>query len=167
METVWVGVGAIGLALLILTFVADTFELDLPGTDAGIPGEAIAGFLTSAGIIGYLMTSTGIASAVTVPVAVGAGVGMGAVTVALVRFFISTPTDATPTRSDFVGAIGKVVTPISVGGMGEVVMRRHGQPWKVAAQASDDTDEVIAAGTQVVVVQALSETRVIVTPADL
>lgn len=159
--------GAIGLALLILTFVADTFELDIPGTDAGIPGEAIAGFLTAAGIIGYLMTSTGVTSLVTVPVAIGAGTGMGALTVALVRFFIQTPTDATPTRNDFVGAIGKVVTPISPGGMGEVVMRRHGQPWKVAAQASEHTEDTIMAGTQVVVVQALSETRVIVTPSDL
>ena len=167
METAWIGVGALGLALLVLTFVADTFEIDVPGTDAGIPGEAIAGFLTASGIIGYLMTSTGVTGLITVPVAIGAGAGMGAITVALVRFFVQTPTDATPTRNDFVGAIGKVVTPISPGGMGEVMVRRHGQPWKVTAQASDQTDETITSGTQVVIVQALSETRVIVTPSDL
>lgn len=167
MEIVWLVMAAVGGGLLLLTFVADTFEVDIPGTDAGVPAEAIAGFLAACGIIGYLLTSTGVGAGVTVPVAVGAGVGTGAITVSMVRFLMRSPTDATPTQADFVGAIAKVVTPISPGGVGEVMVSRHGQPWKVAAELADGDLDELPAGTQVVVVSTVSATRVVVTPADL
>ena len=167
MEIVWLVMAALGGGLLLLTFVADTFEVDVPGTDAGVPAEAIAGFLAACGIIGFLMTSTGAAAGVTVPVAIGAGAGTGAATVGLVRFLLRTPTDATPTQADFVGAIAKVVTPISPGGVGEVMVSRHGQPWKVTAELAEGDGDALPAGAQVVVVQSLSSTRVVVTPVEL
>lgn len=167
MTTLWLLMAVIGGALLVTIFVADTFEVDLPGTDAGLPAEAIAGFLTAAGLIGFLLSSTGVTGLATVPAALVSGVGMGAVTVALVRFLMNTPTDATPTHADFVGAIAKVVTPIPAGGIGEVLVPRHGQPWKVAAQLTDDNGGTVQPGAQVVVVAAVSPTRVLVTPTDL
>lgn len=167
METVWLAMAAVGGGLLLLTFLADTFEVDIPGTDAGIPAEAIAGFLAACGLIGYLLTSTGVGVGITVPAAIGAGAGTGALTVAMVRFLMRSPTDATPTQADFVGAIARVVTPISPDGVGEVMVSRHGQPWKVTAQLADGDVDAVPAGTQVVVVQSLSSTRVVVTPVDL
>jgi hypothetical protein len=167
MEAVWLILAAIGGGVLLLTFVADTFEVDLPGTDAGLPAEALAGFLAATGLIGFLLTTTGAAAAVTVPVAVGAGVGTGAAALALVRFLVRSPTDPTPTQADFVGAIARVVTPIAKGELGEVIVTRHGQPWKVAAELADGDDGPVPSGAQVVVVASPSSTRVVVTPADL
>ncbi len=166
MTTAWIVLGLVGAGLLLVTFVADTFEVDVPGTDAGLPAEAIAGFLTASGLIGWLLSSTGATTLVTVPVAVGSGIGMGAVTVALVRALMRTPTDATPVTADFVGAIGRVVTPIADDRIGEVMLRRHGQPWKVTAELADG-DTVAEVGSQVVVVATRSATRVVVTPTDL
>ncbi len=167
MAILWLLMAGIGAALLLLTFVADTFEVDLPGTDAGLPAEAISGFLTASGLIGFVLTSTGVTSLITVPAAIISGLAMGGVTLALVRFFMHTPTDPTPTHADFVGAIGKVITPIPAGGIGEVLVPRHGQPWKVAAQLTDEAHDTVDAGSQVVVVAAMSATRVLVTPSDL
>ncbi len=166
MNTIWIVMAVVGAVMLAVTLFADTFEIDLPGTDAGLPAEAIAGFLTATGLIGYLLQSTGVASIVTVPAALGAGTGMGVITVSLVRFLIRTPTDATPNRADFIGAIAKVVTPITGSGVGEVLLSRHGQPWKVAAQLADG-DGHLDIGAQVVIVDSVSATRVVVVPSDL
>lgn len=67
-------------------------------------------------------------------------------------------TDATPTRADLVGTKGVVVTPIPVGGYGEVRVRIGGQPVKLNARA----DRPIGLGAQVTVVEATSDTSVIV-----
>ncbi|MER7169331.1 NfeD family protein, partial [Micromonospora sp. NPDC000207] len=66
------------------------------------------------------------------------------------------PTDPTPTRDHLVGAIGLVVTPVSAEGYGEVRVRVAGQPVKLNARA----DRPIPVGTQIFVVQTLSETSV-------
>jgi membrane protein implicated in regulation of membrane protease activity len=116
--------------------------------------------------MGALLTSSGVATAVTVPVALGAGTGMGAAALALVRVLMHTPTDATPSREDFIGAIAKVITPISADGVGEVLLTRHGQPWKVTAQLVEG-EAPLPAGTSVIVVDTLSATRVVVTASTL
>ena len=67
-------------------------------------------------------------------------------------------TDATPTRDDLVGALGVVVTPIPASGYGEVRVRLGGQPVKLNARA----DQPVPLGAQVFVVEAPSDTSVIV-----
>jgi membrane protein implicated in regulation of membrane protease activity len=68
-------------------------------------------------------------------------------------------TDATPQRQHLVGSLGVVVTPVPAGaGYGEVRVRLGGQPVKLNARA----DRAIAAGARVFVVEAPSETSVVV-----
>jgi membrane protein implicated in regulation of membrane protease activity len=69
------------------------------------------------------------------------------------------PTDATPARHHLVGTQGVVVTPVPAGsGYGEVRLRLGGQPMKVYARA----DRPLPAGARVFVVEAPSETSVVV-----
>ena len=68
------------------------------------------------------------------------------------------PTDPTPSRADLAGALGVVVTPIPAAGYGEVRVNLAGQPVKFNAKA----DRPIAAGAKIFVVEALSETSVLV-----
>jgi membrane protein implicated in regulation of membrane protease activity len=72
-------------------------------------------------------------------------------------------TDATPTRADLVGRLGVVVTPINPGGYGEVRVSLGGQPVKLNARS----DQHVPLGARVFVVEAISDTSVIVeqTPA--
>jgi membrane protein implicated in regulation of membrane protease activity len=65
-------------------------------------------------------------------------------------------TDPTPTRDHLVGALGLVVTPVPAQGYGEVRVRVAGQPLKLNARA----DRPIPVGTQIFVVETLSETSV-------
>jgi membrane-bound ClpP family serine protease len=67
-------------------------------------------------------------------------------------------TDATPTRADLVGTTGIVVTPVPLGGYGEVRVRIGGQPVKLNARA----ELPVALGAKVVVLEAPSDTSVIV-----
>jgi hypothetical protein len=87
---------------------------------------------------------------VAVPIALGAWL--------LVSQTRNMPTDGTPTRSDLVATSGTVVTPIPLGGYGEVRIRIGGQPVKLNARA----ELPIALGAKVVVLEALSDTSVVV-----
>ena len=67
-------------------------------------------------------------------------------------------TDPTPTRGDLIGCVGVVVTRIPDGGYGEVRVRLAGQPVKLNARA----DRPVAAGAQIFVIDAPTETSVLV-----
>ena len=67
-------------------------------------------------------------------------------------------TDATPTRTDLVGRLGVVVTPIPAEGYGEVRITIGGQPVKLYAKA----DHPVPLGARVFVVEAPSDTSVVV-----
>jgi membrane protein implicated in regulation of membrane protease activity len=69
-------------------------------------------------------------------------------------------TDATPTRADLVGSLGVVVTPIPHRGYGEVRVRVAGLPVKLNARA----DRPLPLGTEVFVIEAPSDTSVVVEP---
>jgi len=81
-------------------------------------------------------------------------------TIRLSRAARDMPTDATPTREDLVGSLGVVITPIHPGGYGEVRIRIGGQPVKLSARA----DRAIPLGAAVFVVEAPSDTSVVVEP---
>lgn len=69
-------------------------------------------------------------------------------------------TDGTPGRIDLIGSIGVVVTSIPAGGYGEVQVRVAGQPRKLHALAT----RPIPLGTEIFVIEAPSDTSVLVEP---
>jgi membrane protein implicated in regulation of membrane protease activity len=157
---VFVLIGTVGVAMLAFSlFFGDTVGGDVDGP-LSLP--SIAGFVGAFGFGGAIaaaLTGTG-ALAVLVGLVTGVVVAVPAAigTVALSRAAARMRTDATPTRADIVGRLGVVVTPIPAEGYGEVRISLGGQPVKLNARA----DSPIALGARVFVVEATSETSVVV-----
>jgi hypothetical protein len=82
--------------------------------------------------------------------------------VRLSRMLARMPTDATLTADDLLAASGVVITPIGADTFGEVRVHVGGLPLKVYAQA----DRALPLGTKVFVVEARTESSVIVVEAD-
>lgn len=157
-------VGGTGIAVLVLALLGTGIaQLGFPIVDGPVSLETSAGFVGTLGFAGAVASE--LTHAETVPAIVAAG-GIGALAalpVGLLVFRLSRavqnlPTDATPTRDHLVGTLGVVVTPIPTAGYGEVRVGLAGQPVKLNAKA----DQPIPAGAQIFVVQALSETSVLV-----
>ena len=159
----FVAVGLIGVVLLVVFLVFDDV-LDglIPDAD-WVSGPALGAFLAAFGLFGWVAEEGFDAPT---PLAVGTGlvggIGLGWFTAKLAKALMHQPTDATPTARDLLGAEGKVVTAISDGHAGEVLLRLAGQPTKMFA-TSDDT---LAVGTDVVVIDVASDTRVVVQAAS-
>ncbi|MDP9795126.1 membrane protein implicated in regulation of membrane protease activity [Catenuloplanes nepalensis] len=159
-------VGGFGAAVLTLALLG-AGALRVVHVDLGGPAsvESIAGFLGAFGFGGAIAAQLlGARSAGEVLAAAGVGVAAAVPTaylaVRLSRWARNIPTDATLTRADLVGAIGVVVTPIPVRGYGEVRVRAGGLPVKLNARA----DSALPLGTEVFVVEAPSDTSVVVEP---
>jgi hypothetical protein len=127
---------------------------------------ALAAFLGAFGFVGAVgHTVAGGSGSVAIAAAAGAGLA-GAIPTAwlairLSRLLAHMPTDATLTASALVATSGVVVTPISAGSFGEVQVVVGGQPLKLYAKA----DHALPLGTQVFVVEALTESSVVVVEA--
>ncbi|MBF9130040.1 hypothetical protein I0C86_14115 [Plantactinospora sp. S1510] len=157
-------IGASGVALLLLALLGtELAHIGNPDIDGPVSLEAIAGFaavlgfggaiaceLLDARSFGQLAAAGGIGALAAVPA--------GWLATRLSRAARNMHTDATPTRNDLVGSLGVVVSPIPNGGYGEVRVRVGGQPVKLNAKA----ERPIAIGAQIFVVEALSETSVLV-----
>ncbi|SNT54210.1 hypothetical protein SAMN05421812_10921 [Asanoa hainanensis] len=163
---VFLVIGGAGVAVLALSLLgAELFQLghlDLPDL---FSIETLAGFLGAFGFTAAItneLVGAGATQAVVAAVAVGvvAALPAGFLTVRLSRAARNMHTDATPTRADLVGTTGVVVTPITATGYGEVRVRLGGQPIKLYAKA----DRPLSAGTEIFVVEAASETSVVVEP---
>lgn len=156
-------IGGIGIALLAASlFLGDVLHLGHPDADGPFSVPSVAGFVGAFGFGGAIvasLTGGGLASIIGgviagVVVAVPAAIG----TVALARAAGRMRTDATPTRADIVGRLGVVVTPIPAQGYGEVRITMGGQPVKLNAKS----DQPVALGARVFVVEAPSDTSVVV-----
>jgi membrane protein implicated in regulation of membrane protease activity len=133
------------------------------GTELSLP--VIAGFLGALGFGGAigatLAGGTGL-----VALLVGLTVGLlAAVPTAflagkLVNAAMNMATDGTLTSSDLLGTSGVVITPVPVGGYGEVRLAVAGQQIKFNARAN----EPLALGTRVFVIEVPSPTSVLVEP---
>jgi membrane protein implicated in regulation of membrane protease activity len=127
--------------------------------------EAMAGFLGALGFAGAIASEL-LGARTPGTVAVSAAVGVLAAlptayfAIRLSRAARNMHTDATPTRADLVGTLGVVVTPIYTTGYGEVRVRLGGQPIKLYAKA----DRPLPAGAEIFVIEASSETSVVVEP---
>ena len=86
-------------------------------------------------------------------------VALGFIALRLSLALVGMHTDATPASGDYLGQIGRVVTPIA-GGRGEVMVRMGGTPRKLTASSEHDIDR----GVEVVVVEVLSPNAVTVMP---
>jgi membrane protein implicated in regulation of membrane protease activity len=139
-----------------VTGPAGGFELTLP---------AIAGFLGAFGFGGAIVAALiggGGAGVALLAVVVGLAVGLPAAWAAgrLMNAAVNMATDGTLTSSDLLGASGVVVTPVPVGGYGEVRLAVAGQQIKFNARA----DEPLPRGTPVFVIEVRSPTSVLVEP---
>ena len=161
----FVAVGVLGALLLVVFLVFDDFLDEIIPDADWISGPVIGAFLAAFGLFGWMVqSSTDAAAWVAALVGVGGGVGLGYGTYRLTKALANTPTDATPTQRDLLGRPGRVITPISAGRVGEVFVSIGGQSVKLAATAEPDTD--IERGTQIVVVEVTSPTRVVVQAAE-
>jgi len=161
----FVAVGVIGAVLLIVFLVFDDFLDEFVPDADWISGPVIGAFLAAFGLFGWMVQSaTDAAAWVAAVVGLAGGVGLGYGTYRLTKALAETPTDATPTQRDLIGRPGHVITAISAGRLGEVLVSIGGQSVKLAATAEPDTD--IQRGTQIVVIEVTSPTRVVVQAAD-
>jgi membrane protein implicated in regulation of membrane protease activity len=156
-------IGGVGVALLAVSLiVGDVLHFGHPDADGPFSVPSIAGFVGAFGFGGAIvaaLTGGGPLSLVVglvagVAVAVPAAIG----TMALARAAGRMRTDATPTRTDLIGRMGVIVTAIPVQGYGEVRVSIGGQPVKLNARS----DRPVALGARVFVVEAPSDTSVVV-----
>jgi hypothetical protein len=162
-------VGAVGVGLLLLSLVLGDFldgvfdGLDIDGGGL-LSTEVIGAFLGAFGFGGALLLGT---TAATLPVAIagglGAGVVGGGVALGIVRTLMRMPTDATPRSADLTGKLGRVITRIPDDGLGEIAVSHHGHRVKLSARS----EQPIPSGVDVVIVDVLSPTSVMVTRAEI
>jgi membrane protein implicated in regulation of membrane protease activity len=131
------------------------------GTHLTLP--AIAGFVGAFGFGGAIAASlvrSGGSGRVLLAVAVGLASALPSAWLAgrLMRAAMNINTDATLTSADLIGTMGVVITPVPVGGYGEVRVAVAGQQIKLNARA----DRPLALGTQVFVIAVPTPTSVLV-----
>lgn len=160
--------GFLWLGVLCTLFLAVSVVFD--GLDASFdmfeigPGwlslPVVAAFLAAFGFgTGALVGSLG---GVAVVPGIAAGVGFAALAARVTTAAIRMPTDVTDTESALVGSLGRVVTAPVAPRYGEVLLHRPSGPVKVACTAA----EPIPAGTEIVVVDVVSSTLVVVVAFD-
>lgn len=160
--------GFLWLGVLCTVFLAVAVLFD--GIDASFdmfeigPGwlslPVVAAFLAAFGFgTGALVGSLG---GVAVVPGIAAGAGFAALAARLTTAAIRMPTDVTDTEAALVGSLGRVVTAPAPSRYGEVLLQRPSGPVKVACTATDP----IAVGTEIVVVDVVSSTLVVVVPFD-
>lgn len=133
------------------------------GTELSLP--VLAGFLGAFGFGGAIAASVlpaGRTSTLLTAIGVGllAAVPTGWLTGRLVDAAVNMPTDATLTSNDLVGAMGVVITPVPVGGYGEVRLAIAGQQMKFNARC----DQPLPLGSRVFVISVPTPTCVLVEP---
>ncbi|UPZ30263.1 hypothetical protein MUK60_22270 [Streptomyces sp. LRE541] len=168
---VFLGLGIAGVVLLLLTLVFDGVLEGLFGGAHFLDGlfdgllslPVVAGFVSMLGFGGALVLgTTGLGAGPATAVGIGAGAAAGGLTWRFSRALMRDEPSATPRGTDLVGSPGSVVTPIPVGGYGEVLVHLAGQPLKLAAKSP----EAVARGTEIWVEESLSPTSVAVRPVQ-
>jgi membrane protein implicated in regulation of membrane protease activity len=175
----FLAIGGFAVLLMVLSLIGGShighthvgdFHLDfghghVDGGGFQVTLPAIAGFIGMLGFGGAIVAALlpfGGVPAVLLALLGGLLLGVPAAWLAgrLMAAAMDMPTDATPTSSDLLGAVGTVVTDIPAGGLGEVRVTSGGQPIKVYARA----DTPIPRGTQIFVIEVPTPTSVLVEP---
>lgn len=136
---------------------SDLFDLGDGFVNTEVVAGLVGGFGFGAAAANELVgESAGLAVVLLLGLAIGAVIACVAwLTVGRLR---NMSTDATPNRDDLAGGTGVVVTPVPAEGFGEVLVRIGGQPVKLSARSA----RPLAFGTKIVVLDALSDTSVVV-----
>ena len=167
MLTVLLVVGGLGLLVLLAGLVFGelldgTLDVALPGDlGTGVPaavGAAMAAFGFGSALA---LASADLSAPVSLVLGAAGGVAVGGVSYRLAKALIGDEAEPHRTTSLY-GVFGSLVTAIPAGGFGEMVLVHAGERRKVSARA----DQPLPAGTQVYVVEILSETAVAVAPAS-
>ncbi|WP_181311914.1 hypothetical protein [Nocardioides campestrisoli] len=159
--TTFLVIGALGLVLLVVSFVAgDLFDGAF---------EALAGDVFSSAVIGAFVAAFGFGAAAAQPalgtvLAVLAGSVTGVVFAAfawwLTRLMTHGSSDATPSTDDTIGRDGRVITSIPDDGLGVVDILVGGHVLRLNARSEQPLDP----GVPVHVTGVLSPTAVTVAP---
>lgn len=168
--TLFLLLGILGTGMLVLGLVGGELLdglFDAVGVDVSgglFSTEVIGGFLAAFGFGSWLLSSgMGLRTALAMAGGGAAGVVMGGTALWLSRSLINMPTDATPRSADMRGALGTVLTRIPADGVGQVRITRHGQPLNLTARSASE----IQSGVEVVVVEVISDTSVLVAEAGM
>lgn len=161
---VFLVLGGVGIAVLAASlFFGELLHLGHLDVDGLFSVPAIAGFIGALGFAGAIGSAAAGGSG-TGAAAVGAGVGLlaalpvGWFAARFTRGLANMNTDKTLESSDLIGATGVIVTRVPDEGFGEVRLAIAGQHLKYYAKA----DNALAVGTSVFVVEAPTDTSVIV-----
>jgi membrane protein implicated in regulation of membrane protease activity len=164
--TAFLVIGGFGLLVLAIALVfGDALDGLLPGTDLGdglFSLPALAGAVAAFGFGGAAILATGAPSVAALVVGAVAAVAMAWFVVRLTRAVLHMPTDEVVRKGDLVGRPARVVSAVPTDGMGEVVVRSGGQSVKLSARSA----RPLPVGSEVVVVDELSHTSVLVEPAE-
>ncbi|SDT52493.1 hypothetical protein [Actinoplanes derwentensis] len=162
---VFLVIGGVAVAALALALLGgELLHFGHPDSSGPVSLEVVAGFLGAFGFVGAAaseLLGARTAAVISIAVAIGALAAFPAAWLAwrLSRAARDMRTDATPQRAHLVGSLGTVVTSVPAGsGYGEVTLRLGGQPVKVYARS----DRAIPTGAQVFVIEAPSDTSVVV-----
>jgi membrane protein implicated in regulation of membrane protease activity len=162
-------IGAVGVGLLLISLlfgdlldgVFEGFDIDTGGL---LSTEVVGAFLGAFGFGGALLrNATTLSWTLSIGGGVVAGLIVGAIAFMIVRLVVDMPTDATPRSADLAGKIARVITRIPQDGLGEITVQHAGHRVKMNARAH----EPIASGTDVVIIDVLSPTAVLVAEADI
>lgn len=167
MLTVLLVLGALGLAVVLAGLLLG--ELLDGAVDAVVPGDVGPGVTPAAGAalsaFGFggalALRSADLALPLALTLGAAGGVAVGGLALVLSRAVVGAASPP-PTGSDLYGVYGSLVTRVPPQGYGEVALVVHGTRRKLAARA----EQPLPAGAPVYVLEVLSETSVLVAPAD-
>lgn len=167
MLTVLLVLGVLGLAVVLAGLLLG--ELLDGALDVVVPGDLAPGVTPA---LGAAVSAFGFGGALALrdsDLATGAALGLGAagaVVVGASAFLLGRAVVGEgvppPTGAALYGVFGSLVTGVPAGGYGEVAVVVHGTRRKLSARA----EQALPAGTPVYVLEVLSETSVLVAPAD-
>ncbi len=167
MLTVLVLLGVLGLAVVLAGLLLG--DLLDGAVDGVVPGDLAPGATPAAGAA---VAAFGFGGALALRGAeLSAGVSLalataGAVVVGLAAFLLARAvvgeSAPAPAGSDLYGLFGSLVTPVPAGGYGEATFVVRGDRRKLSARA----EQPLPVGAPVYVLEVLSETSVLVAPAD-
>lgn len=161
--TLFLWIGGIGVVLLVLTLVLDDFldgVLDGLGGSEWFTGAALAGFLGALGFGGALVWALTGNTTLAWIVGVLAGLGLGALVGWVTARMRNTDSGLAPGARELVGVTATVATPIPAGGYGTVRLHHGGHLTTMNARS----EEPVAAGQTVWVIESLSPSAVLVRP---
>ncbi len=167
MLTVLLVLGALGLAVVLAGLLLG--ELLDGAVDVVVPGDLAPGVTPAAGAAVSAFGFGGALALQGAGLSAGAALGLGAVGAVAVGAAAFTLSRALigegvppPNAAALFGVFGSVVTPVPASGYGEVTFVVHGTRRKLSARA----EQPLPAGSPVYVLDVLSETSVLVAPAD-